>query len=243
MIGCIANTWREVAIFFVEVVDKKTGEILWKATHKNVKESAKTADLVQQVLDKNGNCKKYFVRTFRSVERTADNRAAGYILGPVALLQFSRDVFSVRFIILLSGSVATTKRKVNTMKKMILIAVALLVVCTLAGCSSDADVASRNLSKAADMFEIERRVVFYNGITGGYLLSLEGRCSINDQGRQLEVTCKTGPSSFKKHFLGLSDNVTYFSEQVDSADVSVYHYRVIFKPESIVPNIDLETSI
>jgi len=129
------------------------------------------------------------------------------------------------------------------MKKLILILIALVAVGTLAGCDTDAGVASRNLSKAADMFEINRRVVFYNGITGGYLLSLEGRCSINDQGRQLEVTCKTGPNSFKKHFLGLSDNVTYFAEQVDGADVSVYHYRVIFKPESIVPNIDLETSM
>jgi hypothetical protein len=128
------------------------------------------------------------------------------------------------------------------MKKLILI-VALTLAGTLTGCSSDSDVASRNLSKAADMFEINRRVVFYNGITGGYLVSIEGRCSINDQGRQLEVTCKTGPNEFKKHFLGLSDNVTYFAEQIDGADVSVYRYRVIFKPESIVPNVDLETSL
>jgi len=57
------------------------------------------------------------------------------------------------------------------------------------------------------------------------------------------VTCKTGANSFKKHFLGLSDNVTYFAEQIDGAGVSVYRYRVIFKPESIIPNIDLETSM
>jgi len=130
------------------------------------------------------------------------------------------------------------------MKKGILLLIALtMVVGTLAGCDTDANVASRNLSKAADMFEINRRIVFYNGITGGYLLSLEGRCSINDQSNQLEVTCKTGPNSFKKHFLGLSDNVTYFAEQVDGANVSVYRYRVIFKPEAIIPNIDLETSM
>jgi hypothetical protein len=30
---------------------------------------------------------------------------------------------------------------------------------------SDADIASKNLSKAAEMFEIDRRIVFYNGIT------------------------------------------------------------------------------
>lgn len=115
-------------------------------------------------------------------------------------------------------------------------------VLLLTGCVSDADVASHNLSKSADMFEIERRVVFYNGINGEYLLTIEGRCSIKDQGNQLEVTCKTGQTEYKKHFLGLSDNVTYFAEQVASAGVGVYRYRVIFKPEAIIPDVDLSTS-
>ena len=112
----------------------------------------------------------------------------------------------------------------------------------VAGCT-DASVASKNLSLAADMFEIDRRVVFYNGITSEYILVVEGRCSIEDEGNQLELTCKTGDNEYKKHFLGLSDNVTYFAEQLESQDVSVYRYRVIFKPEAIVPDIDLETSL
>ncbi len=113
----------------------------------------------------------------------------------------------------------------------------------LAGCNTDAQIASKNLSKAADQFEINRRIVFYNGITGNYMLTMEGRCSIEDQGRQLEVTCKTDVNAYKKHFLGLSDNVTYFAEQLGTANVSQYRYRVIFKPESIIPNVDLETSL
>lgn len=120
--------------------------------------------------------------------------------------------------------------------------IAVCVLAILAGCERDATVASRNLSKAADMFEINRRVVFYNGITGDYILSLEGRCSINAGGDQLEVTCKTGANQFKKHFLGLSDNVTYFAEQLEFADVSTYHYRVIFKPQTILPDIDFAGS-
>ena len=114
----------------------------------------------------------------------------------------------------------------------------------IAGCNSDANIASRNLSKAADMFEIDRRIVFYNGITSGYILTIEGKCSLGnyDSQKELTVTCKTGPSSYKKHFLGLSDNVTFFAEQLDAADVSVYHYRVIFKPQEIIPDVDLRTS-
>lgn len=125
------------------------------------------------------------------------------------------------------------------MKKLILGLIAILLALGFSGCQSDATVASQNLSKAADMFEINRRVIFYNGITGQYMLNIEGRCSINDQGRQLEVTCKIGNNSYKKHFLGLSDNVTYFAEQLNGKDVSVYHYRVVFKPQTIIPDVDL----
>ena len=109
----------------------------------------------------------------------------------------------------------------------------------LAGCDNDAQVASRNLSTAADNFEINRRIVFYNGITDTYMLTVEGRCSIEVDApkNKLDVTCKTGPNAFKKHFLGKSDNVTYFVEQLDAADVNAYHYRVEFKPQSIVPDI------
>lgn len=115
-----------------------------------------------------------------------------------------------------------------------------LAAIVLAGCSPDADIASRNLSRAADMFEISRRVVFYNGITGDYMLTVEGLCSLGnyDANRQLSITCKTGPDTFKKHFLGLSDNVTYFVEQMEGSKQSVYHYRVVFKPQTIIPDID-----
>jgi len=126
------------------------------------------------------------------------------------------------------------------MKKLLVLMFITIVFIT--GCATDASVASQNLSLAADMFEIDRRVVFYNGVTGDYILVVEGRCSIEDQGHQLELTCKVGNESYKKHFLGLSDNVTYFAEQLESKQVGVYHYKVIFKPEAIIPDIDLETS-
>ena len=115
-----------------------------------------------------------------------------------------------------------------------------LLMVALFGCT-DADIASRNLSKSADMFEITRRIVFYNGITGDYILEIEGLCSLgnNDPAGELTVTCKTGPTEYKKHFLGLSDNVTFFAEQLQPSKADVYHYRVIFKPESIIPDIDL----
>lgn len=123
------------------------------------------------------------------------------------------------------------------------IAFGALFLVAVTGCNpfrSDADVVSENVSKAADQFEVPRRIVFYNGITGDYMLTIEGYCSLGnyDPTHQLSVTCKVG-DGFKKHFLGLSDNVTYFVEQLTAANVSKDHYRVIFKPTVIVPDIDI----
>lgn len=130
--------------------------------------------------------------------------------------------------------------------KRIFLSVFLLMVVGMSfmGCfpESDAQVASYNVSKAADQFEIFRRVVFYNGITNQYILVVEGYCSItvDSADKQLELTVKTAPGVYLKHFLGLSDNVTYFAEQIEPSAVSDRRYRVIFKPSAIVPYIELD---
>ena len=119
----------------------------------------------------------------------------------------------------------------------------LLVVALISGCNDDADVASRNLSKAADNFEIARRVVFYNGITGDYILSVQGLCSVSNDGRSVSFTCKNDEGKYVKHMLGLSDNVTYFSEQLSAHEVSVYQYRVTFKPDAIIPDFNIRSQL
>lgn len=122
-----------------------------------------------------------------------------------------------------------------------LAALALFGVLGTACTSSKADIASSNLSKEAEQFKINRRIVFFNGITDKYLLEVEGFCSVETTdsklGGSLEVTCRVGPGQYKKSFLGLSDNVSYFVEQIDSANVSEDHYLVIFRPDTIIPDI------
>lgn len=110
------------------------------------------------------------------------------------------------------------------------------------GCT-EADTVSQNLSKSADSFEVQRKVVFFNGITDNYLLTIEGLCAIdvNDE-KKITVTCKVGDEQYKKHYLGLSDNVTYFVEQTDAKYEDAFHYKVLFRPESIIPDIDIQTS-
>lgn len=123
------------------------------------------------------------------------------------------------------------------MKKII---AAIFAVAVIAGCSTDADVANENITKAADQFELNRRIVMFNGITDEYLMMIEGNCNITADvaDGQLEVICKVD-GGYKKHFLGLSDNVSYFVEQLQAADVSTSRYRVIFKPSTIIPDIDV----
>lgn len=120
--------------------------------------------------------------------------------------------------------------------------IAVTGLATTAACSTDSETVSYNISEDADNFKVNRRVVFFNGITDTYLLTIEGYCSIQDADGQLEVTCKVGEDTYKKHFLGLSDNVTYFIEQLEPVESDPYHYKVTFKPEVIVPDIDLRTS-
>ena len=126
------------------------------------------------------------------------------------------------------------------MKKLLLTLFTITAILT--GCSDEAKVASQNLGKAADNFEVNRRVVFYNGITSDYLLSIEGLCSIEplQNPSRVAVICKVGPTEYKKHFLGLSDNVTYFVEQLESNKTSAHFYRVTFKPSTIIPDIRVQ---
>lgn len=126
------------------------------------------------------------------------------------------------------------------MRKLITALLVGLSVLSLAGCD-DSAVATRNLVKAADNFEVNRRIVFYNGITDTYMLEIEGRCSIslNAESTAFNVICDLGNGNYKRHTLVLSDNVTAFVEQIEPNKVSTNFYRVTFKPSVIVPNVDV----
>ena len=123
------------------------------------------------------------------------------------------------------------------MKKFILLLVVGVVSLCCLSCSSDSEVASYNVSQDAHQFKVFRRVVFYNGITDKYILTIEGYCSVTTEEGRLAVIVKTENGTYLKHYLGLSDNVTYFCEQMEPSSVSSSKYRVLFKPESIIPDV------
>ncbi|WP_440894952.1 hypothetical protein ACS127_10280 [Amphibacillus sp. Q70] len=119
-------------------------------------------------------------------------------------------------------------------KKVILI-VFLLLTILLVGCTAK-DTVSQNISRDSDEFRVVRRVVFYNSITDTYMMEMTGNIAIDiDRDGVIEVIAKIGPDEYQKHYLGLSDNVTYTVEQIGTVDASEYRYKMIFKPESILP--------
>ena len=130
------------------------------------------------------------------------------------------------------------------MKNVFFLSVVFVVALSMTSCGklvSDASIARSNLETAEQNFEVFRRVVFYNGITGEYILQIEGRLAIIvDSDGDLVVTVKTKDGKFMKHYLGLSDNVTYFSEALESNDVSTEQYKVIFKPSAILPTFEVK---
>jgi len=112
----------------------------------------------------------------------------------------------------------------------------------LTACCPDSVVISNNISMDADNFKMPRRIVFYNGITNDYILTIEGYCSIipgSNLPKEIAVICKTGPDQYKKHYLGVSDNVTYFVEQTEAVTSNSYFYKVVFKPTSILPMVEV----
>jgi hypothetical protein len=124
-------------------------------------------------------------------------------------------------------------------KKTILTAL-VLGAFAVSACSTDADVASENVSKAAEQFEVPRLVRGINGITDNIILEIEGYCSFEDYTTRFDVICKTDDGTFVKHVIGRSDNVTYVVEQLSGIEASTSQYRFIVKPSAIIPNIDAQ---
>lgn len=130
----------------------------------------------------------------------------------------------------------------NKLKKYTLVLSTLMVLLVVSGCADDAQVASRSLSKAADNFELNRRIIFINTWTGTQLQVIEGRCNIEYQSSRTSVICKVSDSEYKRSFIGKSGQVTAMVEQLEGVPVNVYHYRRTFKPQSIIPDIDFRGS-
>lgn len=130
------------------------------------------------------------------------------------------------------------------MLRKLALGAALTMALAASSCEPAANTAARNISTAADNFEVARRITFYNGITDNVVLVMEGFCSLGntDTDLRMSVTCKTGRDAYLRNFLSLSDNVFFVSEQLEGINVSTFHYRMVFRPQALIPDIDFQGS-
>lgn len=120
--------------------------------------------------------------------------------------------------------------------KKILVGVVLAVL-FLSGCR-EADKVSYNISLEADNFNTIRQITVINCIKGDVLFQMTGKMSINADttDNQLEVTVEDEYGRYRKHFIGLSDNVTYVVEDItDTNKISEYRYTLNFNPKMWIP--------
>ena len=128
------------------------------------------------------------------------------------------------------------------MKKSISLLIVLVMVLSLSACS-EAERVSYNLSKEADNFNVVRQLTVINCIGGDVLFQMTGRMSItaDTSDNQLEIIVEED-GTYVKHFVGLSDNVTYIVEDLNLGDndVNKYKYTLNFNPKMWIP-VDVET--
>ncbi len=128
------------------------------------------------------------------------------------------------------------------MMKRVLIVLLALVMIILVGCGTEAERVSYNLSQQADNFNDIRQVTVINCLQGDVLFQMTGKLSITADAadNQLEIVVEDENGEYKKHFIGLSDNVTYVVEDITTGGVDRYKYTLNFNPKMWLP-VGIET--
>jgi hypothetical protein len=132
-----------------------------------------------------------------------------------------------------------------TKPKYVIGAIALAALLTAAspGCTSDADTAAQNLSTKAEKFEVQRKITVVNTRSDKVVFEVTGRCSIEFESKErVMAMCKHGDDDFRKHYAVTGDTGMAMIEQLGPIDVDEYHTQIVIKPETIIPDFDLETS-
>lgn len=130
------------------------------------------------------------------------------------------------------------------MKKKI--AAAIIAVSAAVGITacSEASRVESNLTKEADNFNVVRQLTVINCLQGDVLFQMSGKMSITADvsDNQLEIIVENEDGNYTKHFVGLSDNVTYTIEDLNlgANDVNKYQYTLNFNPNMWLP-VEVDT--
>lgn len=116
-----------------------------------------------------------------------------------------------------------------------------LALLFVSGCSHKSDTVSENISNDADSYKVFRQIVVYNGITDKFILEVDGWCALGNDDPPTEVsyTCKV-PGGYVKDIINRSDNTLVFEHQLTPHNVSDTYFKVILRPESVIPDINFQ---
>lgn len=122
-------------------------------------------------------------------------------------------------------------------RRIIAVLLVTLCVCLLCAGCDEATRVNENITLEAENFNVYRRLTVLNCIKGDTLFEIEGRMNIeaDTADNQLEIIVEIADGKYKKHFIGLSDNVTYTVEDISGAEVSKYHYEINYNPNMWIP--------
>lgn len=117
----------------------------------------------------------------------------------------------------------------------------LLFLGILSGCRQS-DRVAWNVSKEADNFGVTRKLTVLNVRSDKVIMEMQGTFSIaNNATNELEIICKVGEDSYKKHFVYLNEWTVYTVEDISGADVDPFQYEIDFYPQMIpLTDVDIE---
>lgn len=138
-----------------------------------------------------------------------------------------------------SGAVKEDEMK----NKIVTVLMAVMAAIVFTGCETEAQRVNYNLTQEADNFNVVRQLTVINCIEGDVLFQMTGKMSITADvsDNQLEIIVEDD-GTYVKHFVGLSDNVTYIVEDLNLGEneVSKYKYTLNFNPNMWLP-VEVDT--
>ena len=118
-------------------------------------------------------------------------------------------------------------------KKIAIIALLFAMVFVLFGCTQAQNV-SHNLKREADDFNVRRRITVTNTRTDRTIMQLTGLISIStDDDNDLNILIQKSENEFILNYAHLSQDTTYFVEQIETKEVDKYRYTIKFYPTQI----------
>lgn len=125
------------------------------------------------------------------------------------------------------------------MKKLLIAILSVCVLICASGCSK-AERVNYNISKQAEYFECERRVTVYNARTDKVIMLIEGYINIetDTENKELVVTAKVGPSTYKKNYVYLTDYTLYVVDDISGTHTDPWHYKIYF--DFKLPDIEVK---